>query len=84
LLVLVYTRIKTAQGVYVFFTGAFLYVYYSFLLISNKFCDLILLHWVEGQCGKEKLLHYAPSLSPKAELWAIEAHVNNVHTWTSD
>ncbi len=27
------------------FTGAFLYVYYSFLLISNKFCDSSLLHW---------------------------------------
>jgi hypothetical protein len=26
-------------------TGAFLYACYSFLLISNKFCDLSLLHW---------------------------------------
>ncbi len=26
-------------------TGAFLYVRYSFLLISNRFCDLSLLHW---------------------------------------
>jgi hypothetical protein len=26
-------------------TGAFLYVPYSFLLISNKFCGLSLLHW---------------------------------------
>jgi hypothetical protein len=27
-------------------TGAFLYVRYSFLLISNKFYDSSLLHWV--------------------------------------
>ena len=26
-------------------TGAFLYVPFIFLLISNKFCDLCLLHW---------------------------------------
>ncbi len=30
-------------------TGAFLYVHYSFLLISNKLCDLSLLHWVGGR-----------------------------------
>jgi hypothetical protein len=34
--------------------GAFLYVRYSFLLISNKFCDL-------------SLPHCAPSLSPSLE-----------------
>jgi len=37
---------------------------YSFLLISNKFCDLSLLHWllfrdVGVQCGKKNLLHWA-------------------------
>jgi hypothetical protein len=51
----------------------FLYVRYSFLLISNKFCDLSLMHWPllravwrwggggEGgaQCGKKNLLHWA-------------------------
>ena len=30
-------------------TRAFLYVCYSFLLISNKFCDLSLLHWPLAQ-----------------------------------
>ena len=30
-------------------TGAFLYVPYSFLLISNKFCDLSLLHCVQSK-----------------------------------
>ncbi len=30
----------------------------------------------QGQCGKKNLLHCAPSLSPKAELWALEAHVH--------
>jgi hypothetical protein len=51
---------------------------YIFLLISNKFCDLSLLHWAGGggQCGKKNLLHCAPSLSPKAELWSLEAHVH--------
>ncbi len=28
------------------------------------------------QCGKKNLLHCAPSLSPKAELWALTAHVH--------
>ncbi len=42
---------------------------YSFLLISNKFCDLSLLHWPllrpewrcggGGECGKKNLLHWA-------------------------
>jgi hypothetical protein len=32
-------------------TGAFLYVYYSFLLKSNKFCDLSLLRWGVGGGG---------------------------------
>ncbi len=40
-------------------------VRYSFLLISNMFRDLCLLHWVRGQCYKKNLLHCAPSLSPK-------------------
>jgi hypothetical protein len=30
---------------YLLCTGAFLYVRYIFLLISNKFCDFGLLHW---------------------------------------
>jgi hypothetical protein len=30
-------------------TGTFLYICYSFLLISNKFCDLSLLHWPRGE-----------------------------------
>jgi hypothetical protein len=37
-------------------TGVFLYVRYCFLLISNKFCDLILLHWpllrAVSRCGR--------------------------------
>ncbi len=33
-------------------TGAFLYAGYSFLLISNKFCDITLLHWKGGR-GEE-------------------------------
>jgi hypothetical protein len=63
---------------YFFMCGAFLYVRYSFLLISNKFCDLSLLLWVRVQCGKKNVpvLHCAPSLSHKAELWALEAHVH--------
>jgi hypothetical protein len=36
-----------------------------------------------GQCGKKNLLHCAPSLSPKAELWALKAHVHN-NLWISD
>jgi hypothetical protein len=48
---------------YAIMCRAFLNVHYRFLLISNKFCDLSLLHWV-------------PSLSPKAELWALEDHVH--------
>jgi hypothetical protein len=59
--------------------GAFLYVRYSFLLISNKFCDLSLLilgggggGW--GQCGKIFTALCSLSVSPKAELWALEAH----------
>jgi hypothetical protein len=44
-------------------TGTFLFVRYSFLLISNKFCNLSLLNWVGGgQCGKKNLLHYPPPL----------------------
>jgi hypothetical protein len=56
-------------------TGAFLYVPYSFLLISNKCCDLSVLRctvqggikmWGGGaQCGKKNALH-----------WALEAHVH--------
>jgi hypothetical protein len=59
-------------------TGAFLYVHESFLLISisTKFCELSLLHWLRGQCNKKNILHCAPSLSPKAELWALKAHVH--------
>jgi hypothetical protein len=42
-------------------TGALLYVRYSFLLISNKFCDLSLLLWVgEGGGG----LFWAPNGTP--------------------
>ncbi len=48
----------------------------QFPVDSNKFCDLSLLYWVGGQCDKKNLLHYAPSLSLKAELWALEAHVH--------
>ncbi len=60
------------------YTEAFLYVSNSFLLISTKFCDLSLLRWVGWgwQCGKKNLLHCTPSLSSKAELWALEAHVH--------
>ncbi len=29
------------------------------------------------QCGKKNLLNCAPSLSPKDEVWALEAHVHN-------
>ncbi len=29
-----------------------------------------------GQCGKKNVLHCAPSLSPKAKPWALEAHVH--------
>ncbi len=36
-------------------------------------CDLSLLHGVGGQCSKKNLLHCAPSLSPKVELWTLEA-----------
>jgi hypothetical protein len=50
-------------------TGAFLYVRFSFLLISNKFCDLNLMHLPlykvvqrcgagGGQCGKKNVLHW--------------------------
>jgi hypothetical protein len=56
----------------------YLILCYSFLLISNKFCDFSLMRWVGGggeQCGKKNLLHCAPLLSPKAELWALESHV---------
>jgi hypothetical protein len=56
-------------------TRAFLYERNSFLLISKKFCDLSLLHWA---CGQKNLLHCAPSLSPKAKLWALEAHVHKI------
>jgi hypothetical protein len=52
------------------------YVCYSFLLISNKFCDLSLLHGGGGQFGQKNLLHCAPSLSPRAKLWALDAHVH--------
>jgi hypothetical protein len=31
-----------------------------------------------GQCSKKNLLHCAPSLSPKAKLWALEAHVHKI------
>ncbi len=49
------------------FTGAFLYVRHSFLLISDKFCDFSLRHCSGqcrdvgggGQCGKKNLLHWA-------------------------
>jgi hypothetical protein len=57
-------------------TGAFLYERYSFLLISNKFCHLSLLHCVgRGQWCKKNLLHRVPSLSPKAKLCALEAYI---------
>ncbi len=29
-----------------------------------------------GDSAVKKLLHYAPLLSPKPELWALEAHVH--------
>jgi hypothetical protein len=56
--------------------GVSLFVRYSFLIISNKFCDLSLLPThcsgrykdvggVGGQCGKKHLLHSA-----------LEAHVH--------
>ncbi len=48
----------------------------SFLLISTKFCEISLLHWLRGQCGKKNILHCAPSLCPKAQLWALKAHVH--------
>jgi hypothetical protein len=49
-----------------------LYVRYSFLLISNEFCD-----WRGGgECDEKNLLHFAPSLSHRAKLWALEAHVH--------
>ncbi len=58
-------------------TGAFLYVLYSFMLISNKFCDLSLLHFPlfrarcgGGQCGKKYLLH-----------WALEARYRFITRW---
>jgi hypothetical protein len=52
-------------------TGAFLYVNYGFLLV------LSMQLWVwGGQCSKKSLLHCAPSLFPKVELWALGAHVH--------
>jgi hypothetical protein len=59
-------------------TGALLYVRYSFLLISKKFCDLSLLHSVGGQCGKKKLMGWAPSHFPKAQLWALKAQIQYI------
>jgi hypothetical protein len=53
----------------ILYAGEFLFVRYSFLLISNKFCDLTLLPWVGRggrgeQCGKKNLLHWGPLLPP--------------------
>jgi hypothetical protein len=37
-----------------------------------------------GQCGKKNLLHCAPSLSPKAKLWVLEATVcTKNYLWAS-
>jgi hypothetical protein len=44
----------------------FMFCALRFSLISNKFCDLSLLPWGGGQCGKKYLLHCAPSLSPQS------------------
>ncbi len=44
-------------------TGALFYVRYSFLLISNEFCDVkfTALGGRGGPCSKEDLLHCAPA-----------------------
>ncbi len=59
--------------------------YYSLLLISNKFCDLSLLHW---QCGKKNWLHWAlkarydTALQPVKVTRGSSCTLN--HLWTSD
>jgi hypothetical protein len=77
------------------YTGAFLYVRYSFLLILISFVKFtalggggsavrkmyctVLPHSPPkhpGKRGEKNLLHCAPSLSPKAKIWAPEAHVH--------
>ncbi len=44
--VLVGEKVLDVSRIFCLCTRAFLYVRYSFLLISYKFCDLSLLHWV--------------------------------------
>jgi hypothetical protein len=42
-------------------------------VISNKLCDLCLLHWVGGGGSVVRKIYTAPSLS---ELWDLEAQVH--------
>jgi hypothetical protein len=48
---------------------------YSFLLISNKFCDLSLLHWMGAHCNKKNLPHWALSFPPNPSYGPL-THVN--------
>ncbi len=67
-------------------TRVFRYVHCSFLLISNKFCDLSLPRWVGRHCGKKNLLVLPHS--PQKPSYRPCKLMYNVHTenylWTSD
>jgi hypothetical protein len=60
-------------------TGTFISVCYSFLLISNKFCNLsLLIGWEGGGSAVRKTYCTVLAHSSKAELWALEAHVHKI------
>jgi hypothetical protein len=50
-------------------TEVFLYVCYSFLLISNRFCDISLLLWPHCT-GRNR------DVGGDGQHWALEAHVH--------
>jgi hypothetical protein len=54
----------TSVQIYILCTGGFLYVRYSFLLISNKFCELSSLHWVGGGGGSAVRKFTSPPPTP--------------------
>ncbi len=63
-------NLKVVTSIYKFM---YLYVCYSFLLISNKFCDLSLLHWAL-EANYDTAL-YNPLKSP------MEAHVHKTTSY---